>query len=118
MDKQGEKIKPAFQTQSERHLKKRKINGTNEHKLIVSYEEWKHAIPDIIFQSLFQLATTSIHNKRLKPGGNNNMAPQKFLTKACTYLSDLIKKLVSYLLFGFGCKTKSLNLCQWKIPLI
>ncbi len=78
----------------------------------------KQAIPDNIFQSLFQLAITNNHNKRLKPGGNNNLAPQKLFTKAFTFLSDLIKKLVSYLLFGFVCKTKSLNLCQWKIPLI
>lgn len=59
--------------------------------MIVSYEEWKQAIPDNIFQSLFQLAITNNHNKRLKPGGNNNLAPQKLFTKACTFLSDLIK---------------------------
>ncbi len=86
MDKQGKTMKPAFQTQSEK-----KINGTNEHELIVSYEEWKQAILDNIFQSLFQLTITGNHNKRIKPGGNNNPAPQKLFTEACTFLSDLIQ---------------------------
>ncbi len=84
-------MKPAFQTQSEKHLKRKKINGTNEHELIVSYEEWKQAILENIFQSLFQLTITGNHNKRIKPGGNNNPAPQKLFTEACTFLSDLIQ---------------------------